>query len=115
MKIKKQVLDELLALAENAFPREVAGFLIGDPVSDFILAPGEFFEDSVLVYLDRMPIYASISGTFHSHPGTPRPSKQDLNFFSKLGKHHLIIGYPVSIKNCYVFNSSGKMSKLEVL
>jgi proteasome lid subunit RPN8/RPN11 len=63
-----------------------------------------------------LPIYINSVGTFHSHPiNSFKPSNADLDFFSRLGKRHLIVAYPYVPESIGVYDSFGKIEKLEVV
>ena len=121
MKISRELLTNLVGLSRQAFPREVGGILlVGEKgkdkaiIDDFVLTPGQFYEDSVVVHLENIPIYANATGSFHSHPrGIPLPSKADKDFFSRTGKVHLIIAVPSN--DVGVFDGKGKPLKLDVV
>ncbi len=116
MRIKKEVLEKILALCKEAYPNEVAGILLGtDTVNDFVIMPGEYFEASVYVKTYNIPIYPNAAGTFHSHPGPPVPSRADLDFFSKTGREHLIIGWPYNLENIRSYDSMGRRAPLQII
>ena len=52
--------------------------------------------------LDMKPLDPSIVCSVHSHPGQARPSRADMEFFSKFGKVHLIVGYPFTPGSIWV-------------
>ena len=116
MRIKKEVLENILELCRQAYPREIGGILLGvKEVRDFVLLPGEYYGDSIYMQLYNIPIYADAVGTFHSHPGPPVPSPADLNFFPKMGKQHLIIGWPYSKENVRAYDAEGHPISLEIV
>ncbi len=116
MRIKKEVLKRILELSKQAYPNEVAGILLNDPVDDFVLMPGKFSRNSVQVFLNAVPLYPNLYGSFHSHPlPSGIPSKADLEFFSKFGKEHLIIHYPYEFNCVSCYTSLGKSSFIELV
>jgi proteasome lid subunit RPN8/RPN11 len=116
MKIRKEVLEALLELSKGAYPNEVGGLLLSNPVNDFVIMPGKFSRNSVNVYMNQLPIYPTLRGTFHSHPSPDnRPSKADLDFFGRLGREHLIIAYPYVLNSTAVYDGRGAIKTLELV
>jgi len=116
MKIKKELVERILEISKEAYPNEVAGILLNNPASDFVLMPGEFSNYHVYVKMNLIPIYPNLIGTFHSHPTSNNHASQaDLNFFTKLGREHLIIGYPYVLNSIAVYKSNGEKSELVVI
>ncbi len=116
MKIKKQILEDILQVAKSFHPRETGGILLGkEQIDDYVLIPGEFNLNSVRVKLNQVPIYVNKQGTFHSHP-TPsaNPSNADRKFFSKMGKYHLIIAKPYTQESVKAYNNRGEKIDIEV-
>ncbi|MBI1973427.1 hypothetical protein HYS54_01310 [Candidatus Micrarchaeota archaeon] len=126
MKVSGKLLSGLVELAREAKPREVGGLLLQKKsvVSDFVLMPGEFTTHSVYVRYYDVPIYPSSVGTFHSHPA-PRgrlpgsylggPSRADKDFFSRMGRFHLILADPFSIKTASAWDGRGKPASIELV
>ncbi len=116
MKIKTALLGEIFELCKQAFPREVGGLLLNNPVDDFVLLPGKFNRTSINVFTNSVPLYPNLQGTFHSHPSASNnPSGADLDFFRRFGKWHLIIAYPYDLNSVAVYNARGERLKLEVV
>jgi proteasome lid subunit RPN8/RPN11 len=114
MKIKRELLEAVLELCRNAHPKEIGGLLIGKKtVDDYVIVPGKFYDFSIYVRMDQLPIYPDLYGTFHSHP-TPdsRASKADLDFFGRLGKEHLIIAWPYNLNSFQAYDSLGKKAEV---
>ncbi|MCD6414086.1 MAG: Mov34/MPN/PAD-1 family protein [Candidatus Diapherotrites archaeon] len=106
MKIKEDTLDFILEACRNTYPNEFLGLLRakGGTITEVLLIPGSKFEHtSSTLRRDMVPLDPTIVGSVHSHPGRPIPSKADLNFFSKFGKIHLIVGYPFTRDTIAVF------------
>jgi proteasome lid subunit RPN8/RPN11 len=114
--IRKKVLANLLGISREAHPYEVGGLLLGrGAIEDYVLIPGEFAEQSIYIHMDRIPIYTNLAGTFHSHPSPDaRPSRADLNLFGRIGKAHIIIGYPYALNSTRAYDSRGKAIELRV-
>ena len=92
LEISKEVLDQIQAHGEGAYPEEGAGFLIGDedtvesilPLDNaredgarhnrFLITPKDYLNAELTA--DRLGL--SLIGVFHSHPDHPnRPSEYD--------------------------------------
>ena len=116
MRIKKELLENILELSKEAYPNEVAAILLNNPVDDFVIMPAEFTTYQVHVKMNLIPIYVNLHGTFHSHPtSNNNPSRADLSFFGKLGKEHLIIAYPYDLNAVAVYKNNGEKTELEIL
>ena len=117
MKIKKPVIDTILGLCQEAYPREIGGILLGKRiVDDFVLVPGQFSMHSIYIRLYDIPIYTNAAGTFHSHPAPqPKPSGADLDFFRRVPGKHLIVTVPYDLNSVHVYDSKGKAQKIEVV
>ena len=67
-------------------------------------------------YMEPPDIFLETAGTIHSHPsGNNRPSSADLQFFSKMGETHIIIGYPYTDRTWQAYNRAGEPIELEVV
>ncbi len=109
--IKRKALEFILEASKNNYPKEFAGLLRanGKVITEVILLPRtEWNERSALLFLDMLPADPSIVGSVHSHPGPAIPSKADLEFFSKFGRIHIIVGYPFRFEDVRVYSPSGK-------
>ena len=116
MKVKKELIEKILELCKEAYPNEVAGILLNNPADDFVLMPGEFSTFHVYVKMNLIPIYPNLLGTFHSHPTSSNQASQaDLNFFTKLGREHLIIAYPYVLNSIAAYKSTGEKSELVIV
>lgn len=117
IQIKKQLLEAILELCRNAHPREVGGLLLGKrTVGDYVLLPGKFYNFSIYIWMDRIPIYPDLAGTFHSHPSpSNRPSQADLNLFGEIGTKHLVIAYPYDLNSIRAYDSLGKDIKVKLV
>ncbi len=117
MEIKEQTLQDILRVAKSFHPRESGGLLLGrKEIDDYVLIPGRFTANSVSVKLNQLPIYVNKQGTFHSHP-TPNanPSKADQQFFSKMGKYHLIIAKPYNEESVQAYNNRGEKEEIQII
>ncbi len=109
--IKRKALDFLLEASRNNFPNEFAGMLRaqGNVITEILVIPRtEWNNRSALIFLDMLPADPSIVGSVHSHPGPAIPSQADLEFFSKFGKIHIIVGYPFRETDIRAYLPSGE-------
>ena len=115
MEIERKVLESILELCRTT-PHEIGGLLLGKKIiNDYVLVPGRFGDYSIYIRFDQLPLYPDLAGTFHSHPGrNSSPSKEDLNFFGKLGRNHLIIAYPYNLNSFTAYDSKGNKIELHV-
>ena len=118
MRISKKALDFLLEASKGAYPNEFIGLLVAknDVIEEVYVIPGSKFEAfSSSIPLTMVPVDMSIVGSVHSHPspGVPSPSRADLNFFSRHGRIHIIVGYPFNTDTIAVFNSRGERINLD--
>jgi len=110
-------MEAVLELCRNAHPNEVGGLLLGKKiVDDYVIVPGKFYNFSIYVRMDQLPIYPDLYGTFHSHP-TPNnnASKADLDFFGRLGKEHIIFAYPYTLNSFQAYDSLGKKTQVKIV
>lgn len=117
-KISIDLLNRLLEISKEAYPREIAGMLLKEKniINDFVILPGNYNTNSVNMYSNSMPIYTNSVGTFHSHPSpNSNPSKADLNFFAQKAGFHLIIAYPYVFNSIAVYDNAGKPVQLQVV
>ncbi len=117
MKITRVALEFILEASKGAHPREFIGMLRAEDgtITETLIIPGSTFEEcrsSILTYM--VPIDLSLVGSVHSHPGPPRPSRADLEFFRRMGKFHIIVGYPYTPQSVAAFNSDGSPAALEL-
>jgi len=117
MQIKREVIEAVLELCRNAHPKEVGGLLLGrKTVEDYVIVPGKFYDFSIYIRMDQIPIYTDLFGTFHSHPTpNPRPSKADLEFFGKLGKEHIIFAYPYDLNSFQAYDTLGNRAIVKIV
>jgi proteasome lid subunit RPN8/RPN11 len=117
MLIKRNVLEFLLGVSREAYPKEFTGLLRGSSqmIEEALIIPGSIFgENFASIRHDMTPIDSSIIGSVHSHPGNSfAPSKADLNFFNKTGFIHLILRYPYkSLGDVAAYDNMGNRMEL---
>ncbi|MFW9865023.1 MAG: Mov34/MPN/PAD-1 family protein [Candidatus Thorarchaeota archaeon] len=119
VRIKKDLIEGILALCREHHPKEFLGILKMDKTvfTEFILPPGAVASRSTGVFFpSRLPIDLSYQGTIHSHPsGSPYPSLQDLNSVFKKLKFHFIVGFPYNLNNVKCFDSTGTELQFKVI
>jgi proteasome lid subunit RPN8/RPN11 len=121
-KIERDCLDLILECAKSNYPKEFGGLLRVDASSkntiiEVILLPGTISGDSHAIFqLHMRPIDFSIVGTVHSHPSpNARPSKADLQLFSKYGKIHIIVASPFNESSWRAYDYSGNEIEAEII
>jgi proteasome lid subunit RPN8/RPN11 len=118
--IEKEVIDAIVELAQQTLPKEFIAFLEGkvkkSTLRIYRLNYQEYIANpSYTVYKMDFPIASDIVGTAHSHPGpSNRPSKADLQSFSKKGLVHLIIRMPYSSQTIQAYDMKGNAISYEV-
>ncbi|MFH0818228.1 MAG: Mov34/MPN/PAD-1 family protein [Candidatus Micrarchaeota archaeon] len=120
VKIKREALSLALHASKNTYPDEFIALLRDDDegvITHILVLPrstyGKGFSS---VDLHMLPMFSHACGSFHSHP-TPgnTPSRGDRLFFSRLGKVHIIAGYPYGEENARAYERDGKPIPLEVI
>ncbi len=118
--IDKEVIDNIVELARQTYPKEFIAFLEGKAMKKILRVYGlvyqEYFANpSYTVYKFDPPITSSIVGSVHSHPGASNwPSRADLHSFSKKGVVHLIIRTPYNAENIQAYDKNGNKISFEV-
>jgi proteasome lid subunit RPN8/RPN11 len=120
--IDQEVVDEILQIAQEAYPNEFAALLEGK-VSDGILhidgllfLPGETSDKGAVMNIFMRSLVDEGIGSVHSHPGYDgSPSDADLHFFSKNGLFHLIIAQPYTLDSISAYNSFGELIDFKVI
>lgn len=113
--IDQEVVDDMLAIAKEAYPNEFVAMLQGKVkngilhIDGLIFLPGETSNQGAVMNLFMMPLVDESIGSVHSHPGyDASPSGADLHFFSKNGLFHLIISMPYDESSIVAYNSFGE-------
>ncbi len=119
--IRKEVLDLILEVSKESYPKEFAATLIARKgiIEEINLLPGTLSGDSMAILRTHMQppdITLSVVGIVHSHPsGNFRPSGADTFFFSKYGHTHIIVGRPYNTKSWQAYDGYGDPITLEVV
>lgn len=120
--IDREVVDEVLQIAQESYPNEFVAMLQGT-VKDNILhidgllfLPGETSDRGAVMNIFMMPLVNEGIGSVHSHPGYDgSPSGADLHFFSKHGLFHMIVPQPYSQDSILAYNSFGERVDFRVI
>ena len=118
--IDKEVIDNIVELANQTLPKEFIAFLEGKIKNKLLHIYGlvyqEYFANpSYTVYKFNPPVASNLVGSVHSHPGPSNyPSKADLQSFSKHGMVHLIIKMPYSAENIQAYDLRGNRINFEI-
>jgi proteasome lid subunit RPN8/RPN11 len=111
--IKKDVVENIIELAMQAYPKEFIMLLKGSAKGKKLVIDSLIFQtyhasnESTLVRFD-LPLMSGSVGSVHSHPGASnRPSGADLRFFNKNGFVHLIIAYPYTRETIQAYDLYG--------
>lgn len=117
--ISMDLLDLLLEIGKDRHPYEFAGVIMEEEglLRELFLLPGTVSsEESASLYYDMMPLDPHVAGSAHSHPnGILSPSNADLSFFPRVGRYHVIVGYPYTRDNWRCYRADGKPVALEVM
>ena len=116
--IARDTLRFILEASRSSAPSEFAGLLQADDeiITEVLILPGtESSRMSALVRLYMLP-NMQVAGSVHSHPsGVLRPSEPDIQFFSRTGDYHIIVGPPFDESSWVCYNAAGVRRDLPVL
>lgn len=117
--IKKDVLELILQVSKENFPKEFAGVLRCEDgvITEIMLLPGTVSGGvSALLRLHMLPIDYTVVGTVHSHPGqSNNPSGADLQLFRRFGYVHIITKVPYGLDSWKSWDLDGNPYPLEVV
>jgi len=117
--IRDDLLDLLLRLGSESHPDEFVAVLKEEDgvISELNLLPGTVSNEySAHLLFDMMPLDTHVAGSAHSHPnGGLQPSNADLRFFPRIGRYHVIVGYPYTRSNWRCYRADGSPEQLEVI
>jgi proteasome lid subunit RPN8/RPN11 len=118
-RIKRSVLELIMAAAKENYPNEWSGQLRArnGVIFELTMLPGTMVgRDNALVNLWMMPIDYTVVGSVHSHPsGNYRPSEADREFFQKFGSVHIIAGRPYTLRTWQAYDYNGEPIGLEIV
>ncbi len=116
--IARDTLKFILEASRSSLPAEFAGLLQVDDdiITEVLILPGtESSRMSALIRLYMLP-NMQVAGSAHSHPsGVLRPSEPDIQFFSRTGDYHIIVGPPFDESSWVCFNAAGERRDLPIL
>jgi len=118
-KVKKSLLEDLCAAAQNYYPDEFMCFLGGEAkgktITEIVFLPNTSGKNFASISEATIPIDDTIIGSFHSHPhGSPFPSKQDKKFFQRY-KINAVLGFPFNLKNMNFFGGDGEKQAIKLI
>ncbi len=120
--IDQEVVDEILQIAQEAYPNEFVALLQGKVkngvlhIEGLIFLPGETSNQGAVMKVFMMPLVDDAVGSIHSHPGyNASPSDADLYFFSKNGLFHLIVSQPYNEDSIVAYNSFGERIEFKIV
>ncbi len=106
------MVEFLKGVSKNNFPNEFVGLLREKHgvISEILIIPGSQGGRGFAILRQHMvPVISDSIGSVHSHPSkNNNPSRQDLRFFQRNGKIHIIISYPYEDKSIAVYDIAGK-------
>jgi proteasome lid subunit RPN8/RPN11 len=116
--IARDTLKFILEASRSSLPAEFAGLLQVDNeiITEVLILPGtESSRMSALIRLYMLP-NMQVAGSAHSHPsGALLPSEPDIQFFSRTGDYHIIVGPPFNERSWVCYNASGERRDLAIL
>ena len=116
--IARDTLKFILEASRSSLPAEFAGLLQVDDeiITEVLILPGtENSRMSALIRLYMLP-NMQVAGSAHSHPsGVLVPSEPDIQFFSRTGDYHIIVGPPFNESSWACYNASGERRDLAIL
>ncbi|MFQ5986795.1 MAG: Mov34/MPN/PAD-1 family protein [Thermoplasmata archaeon] len=117
--IRRQTLDMILEAARDSYPLEFGAILRAEEgvVSELLLVPGTIGGQShAIFHLHNLPVDFTVVGTVHSHPSPdPRPSRQDIEFFQRIGYLHIIAAHPYDEASWRAWDRRGESYPLTVV
>lgn len=118
--IKKAMIEFIIEASKDSFPNEFYAKLLQKKgvITEFSIIKTIQGRTHAIpfTYMEPPDIFLETAGTVHSHPsGNNRPSKADLEFFSKSGNTHIIIGYPYTEDTWQAYNRAGELIELKVV
>lgn len=118
--IKKEMIQFIIEASKDSYPNEFYAKLMQKKgvISEFsIIRTIQGRTHAIpFTYMEPPDIFLETAGTVHSHPsGNNRPSGADLEFFSKMGSTHIIIGYPYTETTWQAYDRTGRPIELKVV
>ncbi len=120
IQIPEGVLELILHAARSSYPNEFGALIRGEgtKVKEILLLPGTIQgRRFASFHMNMLPIDSKAIGVVHSHPsGNKRPSKADIQMFSKRGNVNLIAGYPYrDLDDIAAYDAAGIPQDIELI
>jgi len=119
--IKKELIQNIMNLANNAYPNEFMALLSGKIeksqliISSLLMQQTKVSNKGAQMDTWSIPMTSDAVGSVHSHPSlSNKPSVQDLQFFNKHPGVHIIICKPFTKRDIKVYNSYGREMELKL-
>lgn len=117
--IRRETLEMILEASRDSHPMEFGAILRAEEgvVSELLLIPGTIGGEShAIFHLHNLPVDFTVVGTVHSHPSPePRPSRQDIEFFQRIGYLHIIAAYPYDQASWRAWDRQGEPYPLTIV
>lgn len=120
--IDKEVIDEIINIAKEAYPNEFMALLEGKiknkilKVTGLVFLPIETSQEGAVMQVFMQPLTIDSIGSVHSHPGpSASPSNADLEFFAKKGLFHMIIAEPFDRESIRAYDSYGDPAGYKII
>jgi proteasome lid subunit RPN8/RPN11 len=117
--LSKTMVDFLKGAAKHTYPNEFIGLLRekNGVISEILIIPNSQVGKGFAFLRDIMiPIVSDSIGSVHSHPSrNNKPSKQDLIFFQRKGKIHIIICTPYEDRDIAVYDKNGTQLDFKIM
>ncbi len=122
VQIDKEVIDEIINIAREAYPNEFMALLEGRiknkilKITGLVFLPIETSQEGAVMQVFMQPLTINAVGSVHSHPGpSANPSSADLEFFSKRGLFHIIIAEPFDRDSIRTYDSYGDPASYRII
>ncbi|MBM4241960.1 MAG: hypothetical protein FJ150_09920 [Euryarchaeota archaeon] len=122
VQIDKEVVEEILQIAREAYPNEFVALLQGKvrggvlKVDGLIFLPGNTSDEGAVMQIFMLPLISDAVGSVHSHPGySASPSTADLQFFAKNGFFHMIIAEPYDLDSIRAYDAFGNLVDYQII
>ena len=118
--VNKSVIENMMDFAKANYPKEFVALLSGEVKNDKLIVEGLVYQPytgtkSSSWMRINLPSHSRVVGSVHSHPSSStRPSNADLQFFSKNGVMHFIIGYPYRPTDIACYDLYGEIRKFYI-
>jgi proteasome lid subunit RPN8/RPN11 len=120
IRIKREALETILHASKNVYPNEFIALLRDDDngvIMQILLLPRSTYGNGFSsIDFNMVPMFLHSCGSVHSHPVPENyPSRGDKLFFSRLGRVHIIVGYPYGEQDAKAYDRKGRPVALEII